>query len=129
MFDDSVYAVANNDGDGESFGDVESAGDGLSAGMVANDDGDGESTAGDGESEAGDGESTGDGESEAGDGLSAAAHTLSAVAEPAPLSTSVEALHVVQFVHDNWLDAVENCPFGQASHVRSVLTVPLVEVY
>jgi len=76
--------------------------------------GDGELPAGDGELPAGDGECpAGAGESAAGDGLSpdgdglpagdgeglpAKAHTLSAVAEPALLSTSVVALQVVQFV-------------------------------
>ena len=73
-----------------------SDGEGLPAGEDSA--GDGEST-GDGES-AGDGESTGDGLSPDGDGLPAGAHTLSAVVEPALLSISVVALHVVQFVHE-----------------------------
>ena len=48
---------------------------------------------------AGDGElPAGDGLSPDGDGLPVAAHTLSAVVEPALLSTSVVALQVVQFV-------------------------------
>ena len=55
--------------------------------------------AGDGELPAGDGESAGDGDGlPADDGLSAAAQTLSAVVDPALLSTSVVALQVVQFV-------------------------------
>mgnify|MGYP004253262453 CR=1 FL=1 len=56
--------------------------------------------AGDGESAAGDGDAlpAGDGLSSDGDGLPAKAHTLSAVVEPALLSTSVVALHAVQFV-------------------------------
>ena len=79
---------------------------------------------------AGDGElPAGDGESAAGDGLPATAHTLSVVAEPALLSTSVVALHAVQFVQAFWLDAVENCPVGQASQVRSVLLVPLAAIF
>ena len=48
---------------------------------------------------AGDGEiSASDDELPAGEGLPATAHTLSAVAEPALLSISAVALHVVQFV-------------------------------
>ena len=73
----------------------------LAAGDGELPDGDGES-AGDGELPAGDGElPAGDGLSSDGEGLPAKAHTLSAVAEPALLSTSVVALHVVQLVHDN----------------------------
>ena len=110
-------------GDGElSAGDGESAGDGLPAG-------DGELPAGDGES-AGDGElPAGDGLLSDGDGLSAAAHTLSAVVEPALLSTSVVALHAVQFKQVLWLDAVENFPAGHTSQVRSVLPVPLAAIF
>ena len=81
---------------------------------------------------AGDGElPTGDGELPAGDGdgLPAKAHTLSAVAEPALLSTSVVALHVVQFVQVFWLDAVENFPLVHASQVRSVVAVPLAAIF
>ena len=120
----------------------ESAGDGASADDVALSEcvgayaGDGELPAGAGELSAGDGElSTGDGllpDGEgvpAGVGLPAAAQTLSAVVEPAPLSTSVVALHVVQFVHAFWLVAVENVPVGHATQVRSELAVPLVEMY
>jgi len=108
------------------------AGDGLSPdgdGLPA---GDGELTAGDGELTAGDGElPAGDGELPAGDGegLSANAHTLSAVAEPALLSTSVVALQVVQFVQVFWLDAVENFPVEHATQVRSVVAVPLAAIF
>ena len=80
--------------------------------------------AGDGELPAGDGESAGDG-----DGLPATAHTLSVVAEPALLSTSVVALHAVQFKQVFWLDAVENFPVGQATQVRSVVAVPLTAIF
>jgi hypothetical protein len=82
-----------------------------------------------GEDSAGDGESAGDGLSPDGDGLSAAAHTLSAVVEPALLSTSVVALHAVQFKQVLWLDAVENFPAGHTSQVRSVLPVPLAAIF
>ena len=81
---------------------------------------------------AGDGElPTGDGELPAGDGdgLPAKAHTLSAVAEPALLSTSVVALHTVQFAQVFSLDAVANCPLGHASQVRSALLVPLAAIF
>ena len=98
--------------------------------------GDGELPAGDGELPAGDGESAGDGEFPAGDGLSpdgdglpAKAHTLSAVVEPALLSTSVVALHAVQFVQAFWLDAVENFPVGHTTQVRSVVAVPLAAIF
>ena len=86
--------------------------------------------AGDGECPAGDGElPAGDGLLSDGDGLPAKAHTLSAVAEPALLSTSVVALHAVQFVQVFWLDAVENFPAGHASQVRSTLLVPLAAIF
>ena len=81
---------------------------------------------------AGDGElPTGDGELPAGDGdgLPAKAHTLSAVAEPALLSTSVVALHMVQFVQVFWLVAVENFPVEHALQVRSVDAVPLASIF
>ena len=80
--------------------------------------------AGDGELPAGDGDGL-----PAGDGLSAAAQTLSAVVEPAPLSTSVVALHVVQFVHAFWLVAIENVPVVHATQVRSVVAVPLEAIF
>ena len=80
--------------------------------------------AGDGLSPDGEGLPAGDG-----DGLPEAAHILSAVAEPALLSTSVVVLHMVQFVQVFWLDAAENCPLGHATQVRSVLLVPLVAMY
>ena len=92
--------------------------------------GDGELPAGDGVSPDGEGLSPdGDGASSDGDGLPAAAHTLSAVAEPAVLSTSVVALHAVQFAQVFWLDAVENFPVGQVSQVRSVVAVPLAAIF
>ena len=98
--------------------------DALAAGDGELPAGDGESAAGDGECPAGDGESAGDGE-----GLPAKAHTLSAVVEPALLSTSVVALHAVQFKQVFWLDAVENFPVRQATQVRSVLLVPLAAIF
>ena len=99
--------------------------------------GDGELPAGDGELSAGDGESAGDGLSPDGDGLPAGdgdrlpakAHTLSAVAEPALLSISAVALHVVQFVHAFWLVAVENVPVGHATQMRSEVAVPLEAIF
>ena len=92
--------------------------------------GDGELPAGDGLSPDGEGLSPdGDGLSPDGEGLPAKAQTLSAVVEPALLSTSVVALHVVQFVQVFWLDTVENCPVGHASQVRSVLFVPLAVIF
>ena len=90
--------------------------------------GDGES-AGDGLSSDGEGLPAGDGLSPDGDRLPAVAHTLSAVVEPALLSTSVVALHAVQFVQVFWLDAVENFPVGQATQVRSVVAVPLTAIF
>ena len=92
--------------------------------------GDGELPAGDGEFPAGNGESAGDGLSPDGEGLPPAkAQTLSAVAEPALLSTSVVALHAVQFVQAFWLVAVANRPLGHASQARSVLLVPLAAIF
>ena len=114
-------------GDGECpAGD----GDGLPAGDGLLPDGDGLSPDGDGLSSDGDGlSSDGDGLSPDGDGLSAVAHTLSAVAEPALLSISVVALHAVQLVQVFWFVAVENCPLGHASQVRSVVAVPLAAIF
>ena len=124
----SVEDVALSEGDGATAGDGElSAGEGVSAG-------DGELPAGEGASAgvglpAGDGLSP-DGEgAPAGVGLPAAAQTLSAVVEPAPLSTSVVALHVVQFVHAFWLVAVENVPVGHATQMRSEVAVPLEAIF
>ena len=65
----------------------------------------------------------------AGVGLPAVAQTLSAVVEPAPLSTSVVALHVVQLVHAFWLVAVENVPVVHVTHMRSVVAVPLEAIF
>ena len=124
----SVEDVALSEGDGATAGDGElSAGEGVSAG-------DGELPAGEGASAgvglpAGDGLSP-DGEgAPAGVGLPAAAQTLSAVVEPVPLSASVVALHVVQFVHASWLVAVENVPVGHASQMRSEVLVPLEAIF
>ena len=79
---------------------------------------------------AGDGECpAGDGLSPDGDGLLAKAQTLSAVVEPALLSTSVVALHMVQFEQVFWFVAVENFPAEHATQVRSVLLVPLAAIF
>jgi hypothetical protein len=92
--------------------------------------GDGELPAGDGLSPDGEGLSPdGDGLSPDGEGLPAKAHTLSAVVEPALLSTSVVALHMVQFEQVFWFVAVANRPLGHATQVRSVLPVPLVDIF
>ena len=91
--------------------------------------GDGLSSDGDGLSPDGDGLPAGDGLSPDGDGLPAAAHTLSAVAEPVVLSTSVVALHMVQFEQLFWFVAVENFPAEHATQVRSVLLVPLAAIF
>ena len=132
----SVEDVALSEGEGASAGDVAlSEGDGAFAGDVALSEsdgasaGDGELSTGDGLLPDGEGASAGDGLSPAGVGLPAAAHTLSAVVEPAPLSTSVVALHVVQFVHAFWLVAVENVPVVHVTQVRSELLVPLEAIF
>ena len=126
--------VGESAGDGASVEDVAlSEGEGASAGDVA--DGDGELSTGDGLLPDGEGASAGvglspDGEgAPAGVGLPAAAQTLSAVVEPAPLSTSVVALHVVQLVHAFWLVAIENVPVGHASQMRSEVPVPLEAIF
>jgi hypothetical protein len=113
-------------GDGALPGDGElPAGDGEGpAGAGELPAGDGELPAGDGLSADGDGLPAGDGE-----GLPANAHTLSAVAEPALLSTSVVALHAVQFVQVFWLVAAENFPVEHATQVRSALPVPLAAIF
>ena len=120
----SVEDVALSEGIGASAGDGElPAGEGAFAG-------DGELSTGAGELSAGDGLSpAGDGLSPAGVGLPAAAHTLSAVVEPAPLSTSVVALHVVQLVHLFWLVAAENVPVVHATQMRSEVLVPLEAIF
>ena len=113
----AAVVVGESEGEGTSVEDVAlSEGDGATAGDVT--DGDGELPAGDGLLPDGEG-------APAGVGLPAAAQTLSAVVEPVPLSTSVVALHVVQFVHAFWLVAVENVPVGHASQMRSEVLVPL----
>ena len=117
----SVEDVALSEGVGATVDDVAlSEGDGATAGDVA--DGDGELSAGDGLLPDGEG-------APAGVGLPAAAQTLSAVVEPAPLSTSVVGLHVVQLVHAFWLVAVENVPVGHVTHIRSVVAVPLEAIF
>ena len=106
----------------------ESAGDGASADDVALSECVGAS-AGDGELPAGDGLLP-DGEgAPAGVGLPAVAQTLSAVVEPALLSISVVALHVVQLVHAFWLVAIENVPVVHATHIRSEVAVPLEAIF
>ena len=70
----------------------------------------------------------GDGDSAVGEGLSDNAQTLSVVVEPATLSISDE-LHVVQLIQENWLDVVEYFPLKHATHVRSVVTVPLEDIF
>ena len=118
-----------------------SAGDGASVEDVALSEcvgasaGDGELPAGDGLLPDGEGAPAGvglspDGEgAPAGVGLPAVAQTLSFVVEPAPLSTSVVALHVVQLVHAFWLVAVENVPVVHVTQVRSELLVPLEAIF
>ena len=125
----AAVVVDESAGDGASVEDVAlSEGEGASAGDVALSEGDGAS-AGDGELSTGDGLLP-DGEGvPAGVGLPAAAQTLSAVVEPALLSTSVVALHVVQFVHAFWLVAVENVPVGHATQMRSEVAVPLEAIF
>ena len=63
-----------------------------------------------------------------GEGLSDDVQTLSVVVEPATLSISDE-LHAVQLIQETWLDVVEYCPLKHATHTRSELLVPLVEIY
>ena len=118
----AAVVVGESEGEGTSVDDVElSEGEGASAG-------DGELSAGEGVP-AGVGLPAGDGLPPDGDGLPAAAQTLSAVVEPAPLSTSVVGLHVVQLVHAFWLVAVENVPVVHATHIRSVVAVPLEAIF
>ncbi len=69
----------------------------------------------------------GDGDAE-GEGLSDNTQTLSVVVGPATLSISDE-LHVVQLIQENWLDVVEYFPLKHATHVRSVVTVPLEDIF
>ena len=112
----AAVVVGESEGDGASVEDVAlSEGEGASAG-------DGELSAGDGLLPDGEG-------APAGVGLPAVAQTLSAVVEPVPLSTSVVALHVVQFVHAFWLVAVENVPVVHATHIRSEVPVPLEAIF
>ena len=132
----AAVVVGESAGDGASVEDVAlSEGEGASAGDGELPAGDGELSTGDGLLPDGEGASAGDGLSPDGDGapdgdgLPAAAQTLSAVVEPAPLSTSVVALHVVQLVHAFWLVAVENVPVGHASQMRSEVLVPLEAIF
>ena len=62
-----------------------------------------------------------------GEGLFKVVQFLSAVVEPALLSVCV-SLHVVQFLHKNEFDAVENVPGGQSVHIRFVVLVPFVAI-
>ena len=117
----AAVVVGESAGGGASVEDVAlSEGDGATAGDVA--DGDGELSAGDGLLPDGEGAS-------AGVGLPSVAQTLSVVVEPALLSTSVVALHVVQLVHAFWLVAVENVPVVHVTQVRSELLVPLEAIF
>ena len=132
----AAVVVGESAGDGASVEDVAlSEGDGATAGDGELSAGEGELSTGDGLLPDGEGASAGDGLSPDGDGapdgdgLPAAAQTLSAVVEPALLSTSVVALHVVQFVHAFWLVAVENVPVVHATQVRSVVAVPLEAIF
>ena len=95
--------------------------------------GDGDTPTGDGDVATvpellGDGDITAeDGELAVGEGLFNAVQRLSVVGEPALVSVCV-LLHVVQFVHDNKFDAVENVPGGQSVHIRFVVLVPFVAI-
>ena len=64
-----------------------------------------------------------DGVLEVGEGLFNVVQLLSAVVEPALLSTCV-LLHIVQFVHEDEFIAVENVPSGQLVHMRFVVLLP-----
>ena len=126
--EDGVTSMTDSDGDGEFIVDSD---DDSDDGVFPEGDGDSD----DGVFPPGDGDSDdrvfpdGDGDSAVGEGLSDNAQTLSVVVEPALLSTSVVALHVVQFVQVFWLDAVENFPVGHATQVRSVVAVPLAAIF
>ena len=108
---DGVTSMTDSDGDGEFIVDSD---DGVFP------DGDGDSD---------DGVfPEGDGDSAVGEGLSDNVQTLSVVVEPATLSISDE-LHAVQLVQKTWLDVVEYCPLEHAMHFRSVVTVPLADIF
>ena len=122
---DGVTSMTDSDGDGEF--------------IVDSDDDDGVFPAGDGDSDDGvfpdgDGDSDdgvfpeGDGDSAVGEGLSDNVQTLSVVVEPATFSISDE-LHAVQLVQKTWLDVVEYCPLEHAMHFRSVVAVPLTDIF
>ena len=110
---DGVPSTTDSDGDGEF--------------IVDSDDDDGAFAEDDDDSD--DGVfPVGDGDSAVGEGLSDDVQTLSVVVEPATLSISDE-LHAVQLIQETWLDVVEYCPLEHATHFRSVVAVPLVEIY
>ena len=122
---DGVTSMTDSDGDGEF--------------IVDSDDDDGVFPAGDGDSgdgvfPDGDGDSDdgvfpeGDGDSAVGEGLSDNVQTLSVVVEPATLSIS-DDLQTVQLVQENWLGVVEYCPLEHATHFRSVVAVPLTDIF
>ena len=131
-----AVVVGESAGDGAFVDDVAlSEGEGAFAGDVALSEGDGASagndklSAGDGLLLDGEEAPAGDRLSPAGVGLPSVAQTLSVVVEPALLSTSLLALHVVQLVHAFWLVAVENVPVGHATQVRSEVPVPLEAIF
>ena len=70
----------------------------------------------------------GDGDSNNGEGLLDDVQSLSVVVEPAKLSIS-DDLQTVQFVQENWLVVVEYCPLEHATHFRSVVAVPLADIF
>ena len=124
-FGDGVTSMTDSDGDGEFIVDSDDD-DGVFP------DGDDDSDDGafpEDDDDSGDGVfSDGDGDSAFGEGLSDDVQTLSVVVEPATLSISDE-LHVVQLIQVNWLDVVEYCSLEHATHVRSMVTVPLEDIF
>ena len=117
MYGDGEFIV---DSDDDSDDGVFPEGDGDSDDGVFPD-GDGDSE--DGVFPVGDDDS-GDGVFAEGDNV----QTLSVVVEPATLSVSDE-LHAVQLVQENWLGVVEYCPLEHATHFRSVVAVPLADIF
>ena len=110
---DGVTSMTDSDGDGEF--------------IVDSGDDDGVFPDGDGDSD--DGVfPEGDGDSAVGEGLSDNVQTLSVVVEPATLSIS-DDLQTVQLVQENWLGVVEYCPLEHATHFRSVVAVPLTDIF
>jgi len=120
---DGVTSMTDSDGDGEFIVDSD---DGVFP------DGDGDSDDGvfpNGDDDSDDGVfPDGDGDSAVGEGLSDNVQTLSVVVEPATLSIS-DDLQTVQLLQENWLDVVEYCPLEHAMHFRSVVTVPLADIF